>query len=263
MTTPVVNLNVLKLTGNRLNFQGDVDLGSDSGTTLSFFLDPQPSGTPLGPFPLTLAGVAYAQDNAPLGRGKWKVRLVATPTTGPVVEVVSPELSVIAAKCRMVLPVVGGGPGTSAPSDAVVIADPVTRLQYSVAIAAAAAGVKRLAGAAAIVQAMGNTARLLISRNNQLVLQAEYRTAFTVSNSNGVVAVKPPAVTDNTVFTAADINTGNWTFELQGGFGYSRILRGTVGADGSTKHITLAGSPELGTGFASDFLFVLPAGMDS
>jgi hypothetical protein len=262
MTTPAVNLPTVKLKGNKLEFTGSLDNGGDTGLTLNFYLDPQPTGTPFGPFPLTVAGVAYAQSSVAISAGKWKVRIVATPTIGAPIIVTTPEIAVSNMKCRLVMPGISGVKVPSPASSGIYFGDLLTKAEYSTAVSLAPVGQKRAAGANALINSLGSKPRLFIYQNNVPVILAEYSGLFTMTNDGTNIAVKPAGQMNVTILKAADINQGVWTFELQGGTFYTRSLRGSVGPEGSGKNITLAISTVIGNGFASDYSFLLARAMD-
>jgi hypothetical protein len=263
MTTPVVSLTKLLFKGRRLTIEGKADFGGEAGT-VAYYLDPLPSGTSIGPTPLSVdAASTFTQTNIPIGNGRWKVRVVATPTTGAAVEISSTELSINSLKGRVVLPLGGGEISSSLPeTNTLKIVDTYLRSLYSTAISAGTVGNKRASAAGSIVGGMNNRMRLDIYRNRRLIIRAEYSAILNVVNDGTNVFLKLPPTTKAVIYESADLDTGSWTFELQGGPNYSRSITGRAGPGNPSDHITLSASPIAGAGFNADFSILLQRSMD-
>jgi hypothetical protein len=263
MATPVVNISSLLFKGRRLTLEGTVDFAGGTGTA-AFYLDPLPSGTPVGPTPLTLLDGKFIQPNIPFGNGRWKVRVVATPTSdGTPVGVTSSDLVINSLKGRVVLPLGGGEISPSLPeTNTLKIVDTYLRSLYSTAISAGTVGNKRASAAGSIVGGMNNKMRLDIYRNRRIIIRAEYNALLSVVNDNTNVFLKLPIAKNATIFESADLYTGNWTFDLQGGPNYSRSIIGRAGPGNPDDHIALSASPLVGAGFDAAFSIVLPRSID-
>jgi len=257
----VITLDSLRFKGRVLTIEGSADFGGETAT-LGYQLIPLPSGKPLPALPLTLTNGKFINDNIPLGNGRWKVRLMASPPSGAV-EVISPELSVNRVKGRVVLPM-GGGELADSPPDpkTLSIADALMRSLYSGAIASASLGNKRAAGANAIMSQMGTLLRLDIIRNRRLIIRAEYDKALKVNVSGGDVFLTLQSQTSAVIYESAELETGNWTFELQGGPNYSRSITGRVGPGNPSDHLVLSASPIEKAGLDAAFSIVMPRSVD-
>jgi hypothetical protein len=260
MATPTITINPLVFKGNRLDLSGTVD-ASDS--TVTFFLDPKPAGTPIGPFALPLTGKNFSVTGIVLGTGKWAVRVVAVPTSGTTATKTSDVVSVGRVAGRLVLPAVGSGSVVDTKAKSTKFIDAASDISYHGAVAAAAAGSKRKAAATALINAMGAKQRLIITRDDVVIINVEYTGALTsvVKGSDVVVSMSTP--TSVTIVGPGDITTGKWAFDLQGGTNFAIGLRGTVGAVGSNADITLASSPAIGVGFGVNFTFTVPRAFDN
>lgn len=99
-----VQAAAVKMTGKNLIVSGHADLKGDATATAQLYLDPQPSGTPLGPFVITPAGVDFVHNRTFNEGGKWKARTVAV-ANGATTSVTNPDLiTVVAAKGNPILP---------------------------------------------------------------------------------------------------------------------------------------------------------------
>lgn len=261
MSTPTVNLTNPVFRGNRFDFAGTADFSGSDGSVV-FYIDPKPTGTPLGPYPLTPEGINFAELNLKLGGGKWKIRIVATPTDGDVVIAESPDIVINEVIARAVMPLVGGAPTTNPVSNITNI-NPETHTDYRVAINAAGLGNKRLAAAALIIDQMSNKQRLIIMRDNVRVIIAEYAGLMTVSNESDVVAINTSTMIFSDNLVNADLTSGRWHYRFQGGPNYSVELRGSVGGPASGKNIILSDSPKQSGFFNSTFSFIIPAIIDA
>jgi hypothetical protein len=170
--------------------------------------------------------------------------------------------------------------GNTAVSEPVVIAvnipapheQPTTRFDaalqatYDTAITVAAAGTKRQAAADAIVTTFTKPIRLYIYRNGVLVIPVEYGINGLSSRDDGYdVIVETPdglMVDSSDPLLPADINTGTWWYELQGGPEFKNFISGTVGGVDSGAEIEIAESPAPGQGFSSVLQFIMPRALD-
>lgn len=263
MATPVIAIGRLTFKGRSLNIEAAVDFKGDTGT-VDYYLDPVPVGTSLGPSPLTVVGANISQ-KINVGNGRWKLRLVATASDATTAEVSSAIVTVNRLRGRVVMPLIGGEPTTSAAKPNVLeMGDWAFRYAYGNAIKGAPAGSKRNAGATQIKGILGGKMRLDIYRDKTLVVRAEYGQSMDIINDGTQIALKLRMPTKASVLASADLETGNWRFELQGGVNFTRILRGRVGPGNPGDHLALSASPIAGTGFdASDLAIVLPRAIDN
>ena len=141
--------------------------------------------------------------------------------------------------------------------------DPATQAEYTTAIANAPLGSKRAAAANAIVAAMSPVHRLVISRNGAPSITAIYDGNCGVTNDGIDVTVTLGALLGTPTIVAADINSGVWQFQVQGGSGLTRTITGTAGAIDSGAQLTLSSSPDPSKIFTPNFSFVLPHSIDN
>lgn len=139
--------------------------------------------------------------------------------------------------------------------------DNTTGAAYTAAIAGASTGSKRMAAANALVAAMPDAHRLVVSRDGAQIILATFTGGLSITNVSGVISVVLGTLVTSTVADGA-INTGNWTFQLQGGAGYARTISGTVGPSGSGKDLILSGDTQAGDGIDPNISFLLPASLD-
>lgn len=261
MATPIINLASLLAKGNNIDLQGAVDFQGDTGT-VQFYLDPQPSGTPLGPFDLTVAGINIVK-KLKLGAGKWKVRVVATPTSGSPTTVSSPEMTINRCRCVATLPLPDGNPApVPSPRDKADFDSDFHQL-YTTTVKAAAANQKRLAAANALVTAFGDKQTLQIFSNGKMVARCEYVGPMTYTTDNGEYHLKTSVAQGSQILASANLATTNGTFVFQGGENYSTQIVGTVGLIGSGKTIILSDNPITGVNFSSEFDFLLSSEMET
>lgn len=139
--------------------------------------------------------------------------------------------------------------------------DDQTTTDYNAAISAAALGVKRMAGAQAIVSDF-NPYRLYIYQENTLVVAIPFSGSMTAADDGTDVTVSTGVPDPTDPLIAADINSGTWHFDLQGGSAYARSIKGSVGPSGSGKMIELSDSPSPGTGMSISFTMKVPRSVD-
>jgi hypothetical protein len=139
--------------------------------------------------------------------------------------------------------------------------DDTTTTEYNTAIASADLGSKRLAGANAIAAAF-QPYRLYIYQENTLVLPLVFTGTMVVADDGTNVTVSTGVPDPVDPLVAADITAGTWHFELQGGAGYTRAIKGSVGPTGSGKLIEISDNPEPGTGMQLSFTMTVPRSVD-
>lgn len=140
--------------------------------------------------------------------------------------------------------------------------DNTTTNEYNTAIANAALGSKRIAGANAISNAMTTTYRLYIYQESTLVLPMQFTAPMVVADDGTNVSVSTATPESTDPLVAADITAGTWHFELQGGGGYTRLIKGSVGPVGSGKMIEISDNPSPGTGMTVSFSMIVPRSVD-
>jgi hypothetical protein len=144
--------------------------------------------------------------------------------------------------------------------------NPALQTAYDTAIVAAPVGGKRQAAADIIVSMISKPVRLYIYRNGVLVIAVDYGIYGLASLDDGydITVETPDALSINTSdpLVAADINTGTWWYELQGGPEFGNYISGTVGPTDSGAEIEIAESPAPGQGFSSVVQFIMPRALD-
>lgn len=141
------------------------------------------------------------------------------------------------------------------------IFDSATLAEYTAAIANAANGSKRMAGASAIVAALNPVHRLVISRDGVSIAVVNYSGACVATNDGTNVVITLGSASGGSVATA-DIDTGTWTFQLQGGANFARSLSGTVGPAGSGADLILSADTDGSSSFTSTISFIVPRSID-
>ncbi len=263
MPNPIVTINAPVFKGTLGDFTGTADFQGATGN-LAYHLDPQPPGPSFGPFAMSsVTGNNFEKLGFVVGPGQWKIRVVATPTSGDgvPVSVSSATFSMNRATLRAVMPLVGGA-ATTSPISAAAKLDPTARAAISAAIAAAGAGVKRAAGANALIAIMSTKQSLRIFRDNVMVIRADYSGAMTLTNDGNGVRLHTSTLAAASVLANADLDTGRWRFVFGGGANNTTELRGTVGPVGSGKDMILLADTLIGDGFSSLFTFTMPAAID-
>jgi hypothetical protein len=134
---------------------------------------------------------------------------------------------------------------------------------YNAAIAGAANGVKRAAGANAIVNAMKQDYRLYIYQGDNLVVPVEFSGDMKVVNDGVDVAITLGVPDSSDPVIAAQLSQGVWHFSLEGGAQYARFIKGSVGPAGSDKLLTLSSDPEPGVGTSFSFKLIVPRSLDN
>lgn len=104
---------------------------------------------------------------------------------------------------------------------------------YRSAINAAAAGSKRVAGADAVINAMGGAQKLTLKRNGNVIVTADYSGFMTRSTVGTDVVISLNTLGVVSSMLPADHTTGTWTMEITGGAGYARKITLPVGPDAS------------------------------
>jgi hypothetical protein len=171
----------------------------------------------------------------------------------------------------------GGGTGSTSvadqfigsyPWEGVVTSDPgvtfdaTTLTEYKAAIAAAASGSKRLAGAQAVQAAMGTAQRLTLKRDGTVVLTAEYTGQMPIYNDGTQIGVNHSTISSVSNIATADLDTGTWTAELSGGANYARLIMMTLGVVGSGKQLALSADTAQGMGLNPTFNIIVPRSVD-
>lgn len=139
--------------------------------------------------------------------------------------------------------------------------DGATFTEYKAAINAATSGGKRLAGANAIISALSPAHRLRVFRDASVIIDAAYSGNLVATNDGTNVVISLGTLTGATVANG-DIDTGTWTFEVQGGANYARKLSGTVGKTGSDADLILSGDTAVGDGINPTVSFIVPRSVD-
>ena len=261
MPKPTVTISEMKTRGKKLHLNGQINFNGGSGTAV-FYLDPQPSGTPFGPFPLTLDGMDFAEVIT-LGIGKWKARIVATPDDGAEATIDTPAdpTTLNYCECITLMPLVGGSKPVR-PKEKTVTLDATTATAYRAAMDAAAPGSKRAAGANALIDAFGSRQVLEIFHNNKNIIRCEYEGSMTISSVDGSIKLHTSVAVPSDILLTADLSTGRATFLFKGGENYAAQMTGTVGRIASGDLLILDGNPVKGFSFESDFDFLLPLEVD-
>jgi hypothetical protein len=133
------------------------------------------------------------------------------------------------------------------------VLDATTLAAYLNAIAEASLGSKRVAGANAIIVAMGTAQKLTLKRNGIAVLTADYTGAMTQTNNGTNIGVTLPSTFTVGPIAAADVATGTWTGEITGGTGFARKITLPIATDVSTAP---------GQGFNPTVNLIIPRSVD-
>jgi hypothetical protein len=139
--------------------------------------------------------------------------------------------------------------------------DTVTASEYVTAINAATLPNKRVAGANAVIAAMGTVQKLTVYRNSVVVATVDYAGSMVLYSDTTDKGVSL-STQGNTTINEADIDSGTWTAELTGGANLARKITLTVGPQGSNKQIILDGDFATGMGFNPTFILVVPRSID-
>lgn len=141
---------------------------------------------------------------------------------------------------------------------AIVVTPPTTPAQtvmdatlysaYQSAINGAPLGSKRIAGALAIINAMGSTQKLTMRRDGQTILVANYSGSMSYSTVADDIVVSLATLGAVSPIVAADNTTGTWTMEIAGGASFSRTI---------TLPVTLDQAALVGDGFNPGTVSVL------
>lgn len=118
---------------------------------------------------------------------------------------------------------------------------------------------ERLAKAKEFITSFGKKQRLLIFRDDVLVIRCEYSGSLLLTELDDVIKIHTSTISATLVTTSADIATGTWQYVFQGGTNYLTEYRGSVGALGSDNDIILSESPKIGDRFTSSFCYIIPA----
>lgn len=140
--------------------------------------------------------------------------------------------------------------------------DSVTQDEFDAAVASAAVGAKRIAGAEALKTAFAPDHTLRIYQDGQLILPIEYPGGMTVVNDGTNVKITLGIPDSAFVVKSGVLTEGTWTFTLSGGASFSRTLSGSVGAIGSSSNIELSTNPSQGQGFEDAIAFIIPRSID-
>lgn len=140
--------------------------------------------------------------------------------------------------------------------------DATTLSEYSAAINAASIPNKRVAGATSIVNAFKPDYRLYIYRDDVLIIPAQYTGDMGITNDGTNVFITLGVPDSAEATQSADLSTGVWRFELQGGSSYSRVISGSVGSTYSSANLKLSGNPVAGSGLAQNIKFIVPRSVD-
>lgn len=143
------------------------------------------------------------------------------------------------------------------------VLDDETQLAYSTAINEAAVGNKRQAGAEAVIAALQPDSRLSLYQDGILVAQANFSGSPTIAADSFDLWVSMDELTDATVLVAANINTGVWTYVIEGGAGYAHQISGLAGNTTSGNAVTLSESLVLGAEFSITLKLMLPRSLDA
>lgn len=101
---PTMSIDQKGFDNSTFSVSGAVDTQGDVNCTVNVYVDPQPSGTSLGPFKANIIGKKWAVQLPNLLAGSFKVRVVGVANSQPAVTVTSPTYKVISVKAQITLP---------------------------------------------------------------------------------------------------------------------------------------------------------------
>jgi hypothetical protein len=151
-----------------------------------------------------------------------------------------------------------------APVDATALVfDSVTAAEYEQSKNNATIGVKRMAGATALVEAFKPSHSLEVYQNGEAVVKVEYSGNCAIENNGTDVKLTLGVIMKSDVLKTADLLSGTWTFKVAGGLNNSRYMTGTVGTAESGANLVLSESPVIGQAFNDAAQFVIPRSIDN